>query len=235
MIKKPYILLMAFLGWTAMVHAEDSVPPKTHPDSSGWQDLFGADLSNAVFPKGVWLLRDGVLTANKDEFIWTKKAYGDCMIDLEFKNAPGANSGVFVYGNELKGKGWISNFMEIQIQDDFDTRWADVPKTMLCGGLFGYLGPQKIAVKKPGQWNRMTVTCKGPMIFVLLNGEMVTEMDMRKWTSAKHNPDGSDIPAFLTIPPAEMPTEGCIGLQGLHGRGVPAPVYFRNVKVKTFY
>jgi hypothetical protein len=64
---------------------------------------------------------------------------------------------------------------------------------------------------------------------------MVTEMDMRKWTSAKHNPDGSDIPAFLTIPPAEMPTEGCIGLQGLHGRGVPAPVYFRNVKVKTFY
>jgi hypothetical protein len=123
--------------------------------------------------------------------------------------------------------------VEVQIQDDFDARWANVPKTWLCGGVCGYLAPRKIAVRKPGEWNRITVTCKGPMIYVLLNGESVTEMDMRKWTSAKKNPDGSDIPAWLTKPLAEMPAKGYIGLQGLHGRGIPAPVYFRNIKIKT--
>jgi len=32
---------------------------------------------------------------------------------------------------------------------------------------------------------------------------------------------------------AELPTKGCIGLQGLHGREVLGPGYFRNIKVKT--
>jgi hypothetical protein len=228
------VCLLASLAWATVIRADEDVPPKTHPDSSGWQDLFSPDLSNANCLKPVWSFRDGVLTATEDELLWTKQPYDDCIVDLEFKNAPGANSGVFVHANDLTGKGWgISHFLEIQIQDDFDARWAGVPDKWLCGACFGYLAPTKIAVKKPGEWNRMTVTCKGPMVFVLLNGEMVTEMDMRKWTSAKKNPDGSDIPAHLNKPLAELPTKGSIGLQGLHGRGVPAPVYFRNLKVKT--
>lgn len=60
-----------------------------------------------------------------------------------------------------------------------------------------------------------------------------TEMDMRKWTSAKKDPDGSEIPMWLNKPLSELPTKGYICLQGLHGRGVLAPVYFRNIKVKT--
>ena len=76
----------------------------------------------------------------------------------------------------------------------------------------------------------MTVTCKGPMIYVLLNGEAVTQIDMRKWTSTKKNPDGSDIPPWYSKPLAELPLVGHVGLQGKHG-GVP--IYFRNPKIKT--
>jgi len=54
-------------------------------------------------------------------------------------------------------------------------------------------------VKKPGEWNRMTIACKGPRISIVLNGELVTDIDMKKWTSATKNPDGSDIPAWLRI------------------------------------
>ena len=77
----------------------------------------------------------------------------------------------------------------------------------------------------------MTVTCKGPTVWVLLNGEMVAEMDMRKWTSAKKNPDGSDIPPWLWPgrPWSELPTCGHVGLQGKHHG---AAVYFRNLKIK---
>ena len=39
---------------------------------------------------------------------------------------------------------------------------------------------------------------------------------VRKWTSAKTNPDGSDIPRWLSRPVAELPTHGRIGLQGKH-------------------
>ena len=84
-------------------------------------------------------------------------------------------------------------------------------------------------VKKPGEWNRMSVTCKGKMIQVSLNGTLVNEMNMDLWTSAKTNPDGSEIPAWLSTPFAELKTTGKIGLQGKHAG---APIYFRNMKIK---
>ncbi|MCR4415488.1 MAG: DUF1080 domain-containing protein, partial [Thermoguttaceae bacterium] len=160
--------------------------------------------------------------------IWTKKEYENFVLDLEFKNAPGTNSGVIVYCSDAKN--WIPNSIEIQIADDFAERWAKSPKTWQCAAIFGRLAPTRSAVKKPGQWNRMTITCRGPMIYVLLNGQQVTEMDMRKWTDAKKNPDGSEIPPWLSKPAAELPTKGRIGLQGKHAG---APIYFRNLKIKS--
>ena len=75
----------------------------------------------------------------------------------------------------------------------------------------------------------MLVTCKGPIIGVMLNGDPVNEIDLRKWTSAKKNPDGSDIPPWLSRPLAELPTSGHVGLQGKHAG---APIFFRNLKIK---
>jgi hypothetical protein len=190
--------------------------------------LIAPDLSNTVHPKGVWSFDNGVLTATEDQCIWTKKEYENFVLDLEFKNAPGTNSGVIVYCSDAKD--WIPNSIEIQIADDFAERWAKSPKTWQCAAIFGRLAPTKSAVKKPGQWNRMTITCRGPMIYVLLNGQQVTEMDMRKWTDAKKNPDGSEIPPWLSKPAAELPTKGRIGLQGKHAG---APIYFRNLKIKS--
>lgn len=216
-------LLVACLASVATARADKAA----HPDSTGWEDLFDKDLSNADYPKGVWYLEDGSLTANKDINIWTKKDYANFVLDLEFKNAAGTNSGVIVYCSDPKN--WIPNSVEIQIADDFAKQWANSPKTWQCAAAFGHLAPTKSVVKKPGEWNRMTITCKGPKIDVLLNGELVTQVDMKKWTSAQKNPDGSDIPAWLSKPWAELPTHGIIGLQGKHGG---APVYFRNLKIK---
>jgi hypothetical protein len=92
------------------------------------------------------------------------------------------------------------------------------------------VAPSKQLVKKPGEWNRLTLTCKDSMVYVVFNGEPVAQMDMKQWTSAKKNPDGSDIPAWLTTPLAQLPTKGHVGLQGLHGK---SPMYFRNIKIKS--
>jgi hypothetical protein len=223
-------LLALCLSGVAAARADDTVPPKSHPDSSGWQNLFADDLSDAIFPKGIWFHEDGLLTASEDKVIWTKKEYGDCIIDLEFKTGPNANSGLFVFGNgELNN--W-SNSLEVQILDDYGDKWQTVAKTWQCGALFGRLAPTERTVKPAGQWNRMTVTCLGKKIYVLLNGKQINEFDMTKWTSATKNPDGTEIPAWLlnpSRPVADMPTSGHIGLQGKHGG---APIYFRNLKIK---
>ena len=201
-----------------------------HPDATGkgWTALFKEDLSNAKYPEGVWT-RDGegVLTASKDEALWSEKKYNDFVLDLEFKNAEATNSGVIVHCSDIKN--WIPNSVEIQIADDHSEQWSKAAKTWQCAAIFGRLAATDAKVKKPGEWNRYTITCKGKIIKVVLNGALVTKMDMSKWTDPKKNPDGSDIPGWLSKPAATLPLEGHIGFQGKHAG---APIYFRNIRIK---
>lgn len=225
-MKTPILTLATLLGISLAIASAE--PPKTHPDitADGWKPLFAADISDAQFPKGVWTVTDGVLTASKDKCIWTNEMHGNYMLDLEFKTADGTNSGVIVHCSDRDK--WIPNSVEVQIADDFG-KWGKEPKTWQCAAIFGRLAPTKSAVKKPGEWNRMTITCKDRMIHVLLNGEAVTNMDMSKWTEVKKNPDGSDIPGWLNKPAATLDPKGYIGLQGKHAG---APVFFRNLRIK---
>jgi len=201
--------------------------PLEHPDSSGWQPLFASDLSNATRPGGVWTFEDGVLTASEDQALWTSQEYDDFILDLEFKNAEGTNSGVIVYCSDISN--WIPNSVEVQIADDYADKWANSPGSWQCGAIFGHRAPEKRAVKKPGEWNRMTIRCVGPYIDVALNGEVITSLNINDYTSAETNPDGTEIPEWLSTPLADLPTKGRIGLQGKHAG---APVWFRNLKIK---
>jgi hypothetical protein len=221
---KRYIMLCIVAGMITLANAQDDSP--LQPNTSGWGNLFAADLSNADFPAGVWSFTDGILTATEDQCIWTLKDYQHFSLDLEFKTAEGTNSGVIVYCTDLQN--WIPNSVEIQIADDYAKQWAESPKTWQCGAIFGHLAPSKSMVKKPGEWNRLTLTCKGKIIQVVLNGVLVNEMNMDLWKSAKVNPDGSEIPSWLSTPFSELATNGRIGLQGKHAG---APIYFRNIKI----
>jgi len=227
-MKKAVVLMVVGCGLLLPSCSSNlSIPPKAHPKVCQWQDLFAPDLSNAMYPEGIWTFDDGILTASEDKAIWTQKDYDNFVVDVEFKTADGTNSGVIVYCSNTKN--WIPNSVEVQIADDYAKQWAESPKTWQCGAIFGHLAASKSMVKKAGQWNRMTVTCQDKMIYVMINGESVTEMNMDLWTSAKTNPDGSEIPSWLSTPFAELPTHGRIGLQGKHAG---APIYFRNMKIK---
>jgi hypothetical protein len=205
-----------------------SIPPDNHPDATSWPDLFAPDLSDAVYPQGIWSFENGILTATEDQAIWTRVDYDNFILDLEFQTAEGTNSGVIVYCSDIQN--WIPNSVEIQIADDYADQWANSPDTWHCAAAFGHLAPAKSLVKKPGEWNRFTITCVDQKIYVILNGEQVTELDMSLWTSAETNPDGSEIPSWLSKPLAELPTMGRIGFQGKHAG---APIYFRKLKIKV--
>jgi hypothetical protein len=206
---------------------EAQAKPDSQSGDAQWAELFAPDLSNAVYPEGVWHFDDGILTADEDQAIWTQKDYDNFVLELEFKTAAGTNSGVIVYCSDIDN--WIPNSIEIQIADDYAEQWANQPATWHCGAVFGHLAPSRSMVKPAGEWNRYLITCRDQNITVALNGETVTEMDMSLWTSAKTNPDGSEIPPWLSKPKAELATHGRIGLQGKHAG---APIYFRGLKIK---
>ena len=197
-------------------------------EPEAYKPLFNSDLSNALDINGVWYFEGDILTASEDACIFTKVEYEKFEIDLEFKNEKGTNSGVIVYCTDRDN--WIPNSVEIQIADDYhfaDTDW--VPSYM-CGGIFGHLPPSSTLVKKPGEWNHMNIVCNGQLITVKLNGAVSAEMDMAEWTSGTVNPDGSEIPSWLPVPFAELPTKGYIGFQGKHGE---ANIYFRNIQIRS--
>ncbi|MCP4403734.1 MAG: DUF1080 domain-containing protein, partial [bacterium] len=137
------------------------------------------------------------------------------------------NSGIVLRNNDMKN--WVKELIEVQVAGDFH-HWKSVPPTWRCGAIFGYLAPANSAVKKPGQWNRMQITCKGRNLTVVLNDEKIIEMDMSLWTSDTKNPDGTDIPfSPRTTSLAKAPLKGRIGIQGQHGG---TPTYYRNLRIK---
>jgi len=222
-------MFSAFLVMTTLSSCSQKIviPPQTHPTVSDWEDLFASDLSNAIYPEGIWTFDNGILTASEDQNIWTDKVYDNFVVDLEFKVADGTNSGVIVYCSNTDN--WIPNSVEVQIADDSAEQWATSPKTWQCAAIFGHLAASESRVKKPGEWNRLTITCQDKMIYVVLNSKLVTEMNMDLWTNATTNPDGSEIPSWLSTPFSELPTKGRVGFQGKHAG---APIYFQNMKIK---
>ena len=178
---------------------------------------------------GVWhpAGRRGEITANKDSALWTKAEYANFALDFEYKLEPGANSGVLIYGSDTKN--WIPNTVEVQLLDDYAEKWSKDPAYMLNASLYGHCAPTKQTVRHAGEWNRMTVFARGQNIQVICNGEKVLDADLSRWTDAKKNPDGTDIPPWLSRPWADLPTKGKIGFQGMHGKSRP---YFRNIRIR---
>ncbi len=221
------IILTLVIGFGQSTMAQTS--PKGHPNTSGvgWEYLFETNLTNASFPKGVWRMDEGELTATDDKPIWTNTPYDDFILDLQFKTADGTNSGVVVHASDTAN--WIPNSVEIQIADDYAKEWAEAPANWRCGSFFGHQPATKSAVKKPGEWNRYTITCQGKMIYVVLNNQLVNTIDLSQFISATVNPDGTKPPAWFSKAPATLPLHGFIGLQGKHAG---APIYYRNLKIK---
>lgn len=207
--------------------AQDTAYINPNTNGKGWRSLFNDSLTNAIYPKGIWTKEGNVMTASKDEAIWSEKAYDNFVLDLEFKNADGTNSGVIVHASDIKE--WIPHSVEIQIADDYSEEWSKAPANWQCAAIFGHQPATKHIVKKAGEWNHYTITCIKRKIWVVLNGELVNTCDMSLYTSAKNNIDGTVAPAWLSNAMATLPLHGHIGFQGKHAG---APIYFRNIKIK---
>lgn len=211
---------LRFLAAAALVLQAGPLCAAEHPDTKAWKDLFAADLSNAV-EAGKWKMADGVLVAGDHETLWTKESFGDFVLDLEFKVAKEANSGVFLRCGDIRN---ILSALEIQVHES-----TDGSRIGMVGAIYDACKPSKSVAKPVGEWNRFTITCKGPKVGLVFNGEQVLDVNLDDWKEARKNPDGT--PNKFGVALKDFARKGPIGLQGLHGKAM-APVFYRNLKIK---
>jgi hypothetical protein len=100
----------------------------------------------------------------------------------------------------------------------------------MVAAIYDAMPPSKSMAKPVGEWNHFTITCKGPLVSVVFNGEEVINANLDHWPEVKKNPDGT--PNKFPVALKNFARQGPIGLQGLHGKA-QAPVWYRNVKIKV--
>ena len=180
-------------------------------------------------PDNAWVVEDGVITLKREfdgrehnlDYLWTKEKYADFVLELEFKVPERANSGVFLRTSDLKDP--VYTGLEVQVSNSHGRETLTRGGT--AGAIYDLMAPTRNAIKKPGQWNQYRITCRKNIAKVELNGQVVVEMDLDRWTESKKNPDGS--PNKFAKPIKDFARSGHIGLQD-HGR----PVWYRNIRVK---
>ena len=146
----------------------------------------------------------------------------DFVLLLDFRIAPGTNSGVFFRTWPLtprSDKDVGFNGLEVAIDD---TQTADLHDT---GAIYDLVKPAKNAMRPAGEWNQLQLTCNKNLIEVAINGEVVTRMNLDKWTRPSRRPDGSQ--HKFDVAYKEHPRRGYIGLQD-HG----GECWYKNIKLK---
>lgn len=189
--------------------------------------LFNKDLSNAIYDKAVWSIdNEGVLSANKDDIIFTKNDYQNFELEAEFKLEKKSNSGIIIYASDAKD--WIPNSLEVQIADN-TTKGFDKPYSRNAT-IYGHVDTMIDTTVSVGQWNKIKIRAVGQNIDIWLNGKHATKMNMAEFKDSKTTPTGYQIPPWLVKhKKCEMQTSGKIGFQGKHGK---ASTYYRNIKIR---
>jgi hypothetical protein len=93
------------------------------------------------------------------------------------------------------------------------------------GSIYDLVAPSKDKTKPPGEWNSVTITCKGPVITVDVNGEQVSRIDCDEWTQSGKRLDGSKNKFARAI--KDFPRSGYLGLQDHGGK-----TWYKNIKMK---
>lgn len=140
----------------------------------------------------VWSVKDGVLVCKGEPmgYLYTKQAYKNFRISLEYRWAPGAkpgNSGVLM---RINGKPMpLPRCLECQLQHgkagDFygfhgmkilgdEARLRSVKGHELGGDLAG-VGRAAGTENEPGEWNKLEITVQGAALTAMMNGKPVNE------------------------------------------------------------
>ena len=212
------VRLVAALGiLSAHVYAD----PDAAPDASGdgFVSLYnGKDLSGWEVKEGqrkVWQANGELLSCARGGWLRTSKMYSDFVLKMEYRIRPDGNGGV---GLRIPAKGNPAHAgMKIAIVDDDSLVNKDLPPQRSTGAIYDQAPARAGASKAAGEWNAYEITCLGPQVKVVLNGEVINDILTDGFTKG----EGGHLPL------SDRPGIGFIGLQGRD-----SPIDFRSLAVK---
>ena len=147
--------------------------------------------------KNQWVAENGIMKCPQSGAnIITDQTFNDFKLHIEFRYPEGSNSGVYLRGR-----------YEIQVEDNR----GQEPLSTFFGGIYGFITPNEMAAKAPGEWQTYDVTLVGRRVTVVANGKkIITDQIIPGITGgALDSKEGEP---------------GPIMLQGDHG-----PIEYRNI------
>jgi hypothetical protein len=187
----------------------------------GFKLLFdGTNLDNWVGNKAGYLLQDGAIVVNPQSTsggnLYTKEEYSDFEYRFEFQLTPGANNGLGIRAPLEGDAAYVG--MELQILDSEADIYKNLQSYQYHGSIYGVVPARRGYLRPIGEWNEEVVVVKGTRVKVILNGETITDADIKE-ASISGTLDHKEHPGLKR-------TTGHIGFLG-HGD----VVRFRNIRV----
>ncbi len=146
-------------NWTA-----SRAPRLAYQPDPAWDEpieLFnGKDLAGwKATGKNQWMVENGILTSKKSGAnLVSEELFTDFKLHVEFRYPKGSNSGIYLRGR-----------YEVQIEDNKGME----PSNTLFAGIYGFLTPNEMAAKDPGEWQEYDITLIGRRVTIVANGKAV--------------------------------------------------------------
>src|SRR5918992_1321039 len=197
--------------------------------AAGWRSLFDGRTTagwrgykQATIPSG-WQVVDGALTrVGSGGDIITTDQFANFELALEWKVAPGGNSGIFYRVTE-EGEAAYHTGPEMQVLDDARHQDGGSPLTS-AGSLYGIYAAPAGVVKPAGEWNAVRIVVNGSHVEHWLNGVKVVDYELGSSDWEKRVGEAK----FKEWPAYGRAKRGHIALQD-HGDWVA----YRNIKIKV--
>jgi len=149
--------------------------------------------------KNQWVVEDGILKSKVfGSNLVTEGLHSDFKLHVEFKYPKDGNSGVYLRGR-----------YEVQVADN----QGEDPSNIMFGGVYGFLTPNEMVAKAPGEWQAFDITLVGRRVTVVANGKTIINDQIIPGIT------GGALDSWES-------SAGPIMLQGDHG-----PVQFRNIVI----
>lgn len=201
----------------------------------GYEVLFdGTDLSKWVGDKVGYTAVNGCINVTASygdsKNLYTEKEYTDFILRFEFCfERAGVNNGVGIR-TPMGVDAAYYGMCEVQVLDHDAPIYANLRPYQVHGSVYGIVPAKRIVHKPLGEWSTMEIRVVGDNVKVTVNGEVITDANVRKATKG-HDvaPDGSDKNPYTVDGrnhPGLFNEKGHVGFLG-HGAGLK----YRNVRI----
>jgi hypothetical protein len=197
-----------------------------------WKVLFDGKSTDAwrgfrqdSFPDKAWKVEGVTLrtvVGGEARDIITKERYRDFELELDWKVAPGGNSGIIYLVSEDFDQTWKTG-PEMQVLDDDKHPDGKDPKTS-AGALFGLIAPVNKVLQPAGSWNRIRLIVRNGQVEHWFNGRKVLDYELGG-DQLKNLIAGSK---FKDLPRFAQNREGGIALQH-HGD----EAWYRRIRIRS--